>query len=285
MNKFLKNMGIVLLLAGFVGPGTGNCQTVPPAEVTTNGVVASSSSSTLVVRTETGQFILFVYSRYAVKPATVPSGATVTVTSYPREDGVQAATNVLVRSGGIEAPATPSPTAASSNPATVGAPPSQDVIPESVRDLENDIKRQSRRFGAGIQGGVGLDPSVILVGLTARMGPILNSDITFRPSVDFGFGEVTKMFQINLDAVYRLPLSPRTGKWSAYLGAGPNFSFVSQNFERAAEGDNGVDFSDFSFKAGLNVIGGIEYRSGVFYELKAGVWTIPTLRIVVGYRF
>lgn len=281
MNSCLKSMGIILLLAGFVGPGTGNCQTVPPAEVTTSGVVASSSASTLVVRTEAGQFILFVYSRYAVKPATVPSGATVTVTSHPREDGVQVATNVLVRSGGPETQATPAP----AKPAAVGAPPSQDVIPESVRTLENDIKRQSRRFGAGIQGGVGLDPEIILIGLTARMGPILNSDISFRPSADFGFGEVTKMFQINLDAVYRLPLSPRTGRWSAYLGAGPNFSFVSQNFEKAAEGDNSVDFSDFSFKAGLNVIGGIEYRSGVFYELKAGVWTIPTLRIIVGYRF
>jgi len=249
--------------------------------------VASTSSSTLVVRTEAGQFILFVYSRYAVKPATVPSGSTVTVTSYPREDGVQVATNVRVASGGSASPAaTPAATTpTASQPATVGAPPSQDVVPESVRTLENDIKRQSRRFGVGMQGGIGLDPEVILVGLTARMGPILNSDISFRPSADFGFGEVTKMFQINLDAVYRLPLSPRTGRWSAYLGAGPNFSFVSQNFEKAAEGENGVDFSDFSFKAGLNIIGGIEYRSGVFYELKAGVWTIPTLRIVVGYRF
>ena len=123
------------------------------------------------------------------------------------------------------------------------------------------------------------------MGLTAKLGPIFNSDITFRPNVDFGFGEVTKMFQINLDAVYRLPLSPRTGRWSAYLGAGPNFSFVSQNYERAAEGDNSVDFSDFTFKTGLNVLAGVEYRSGVFYELKAGVWTIPSLRVMVGYRF
>jgi hypothetical protein len=70
-----------------------------------------------------------------------------------------------------------------------------------------------------------------------------------------------------------------------YAGAGPNFSFVSQNFEAAQAGDNGVDFSDFSFKAGLNINVGMENRNGFYYELKAGVWTTPTIRLMVGYHF
>ena len=93
------------------------------------------------------------------------------------------------------------------------------------------------------------------------------------------------MFQINLDATYRLPLSHRSSPWAAYVGAGPNFSFVSQNYEKASQGDDGVDFSDFEFKAGLNIITGVEYRSGLFYELKVGVWTTPVARFMIGYHF
>ncbi len=257
-------------------------QAVAAPDVSTTGVVASSSSNTLVVRTTSGQFVLFVYDGRVVKPATIPNGSSVEVVSSAREDGVQVAHSVRITSAAPTVSGAPAPSGASATPAG-GA--SQDVIPPSVRNLENDIARQARRFQAGVQGGVGLDPEVILIGLNARMGPIFNPDIHFRPSVDFAFGEVTKMFQINADATYRLPLSARNARWSAYVGAGPNFSFVSQNFERAASGDNDVDFDDFTFKAGLNVLAGVEYRSGIFYELKAGVWTIPTLRIMVGYRF
>ena len=278
------------VLAWIIALAPGHSQTLLTAgqpELSTTGVVASQSPNTLVVKTASNQFILFVYDTRITKPSVIPYGATVNIISSRREDGVQVAHYVWVTS---PPPAQGTPTAEGAKPATSpggGAAQSgnQEVIPESVKDLERGINKQAKRYHGGVQGGVGLDPEVVLLGLNARLGPIFNSDVYFRPNVDFGFGEVTKMFQINLDVTYRLPLSPRTGPWSVYIGSGPNFSFVSQNFSKAASGDNSVDFSDFSFKAGLNILAGMEYRSGLFYEMKAGVWTIPTLRFIVGYHF
>jgi hypothetical protein len=282
-----------MLLAGAFAPATAMCQTPPAAvqptgDISTSGVVANATQNTLVLRAASGQFMLFVYGAHAVKPAVIPSGSTVTVLSAPRSDGVQVAHYITITSAApakaAAAPA-PAPATAPGTPKTAPTAASEDmVIPESIRNLERGINKQARRFHAGVQGGVGLDPEVILIGLNARMGSGYR-DIAFRPNVDFAFGEVTKMFQINLDATYRLPLSPRNSPWSAYVGAGPNFSFVSQNYEKASTGDNGVDFSDFEFKSGLNILVGVEYRSGLFYEMKAGVWTTPVVRFMIGYHF
>jgi hypothetical protein len=76
-------------------------------------------------------------------------------------------------------------------------------------------------------------------------------NLSLRPNVEFAFGEVTRLFAVNPEALYRLPFSPAGGRWSAYLGGGPSFAFVDQSFERAAQGDRDINFNDFDFKAGL----------------------------------
>jgi hypothetical protein len=170
-----------------------------------------------------------------------------------------------------------------------GAPPTttaqpEEPIPPSVLKAERQIEKQVHRFRGGIRTGVGLDPEVVLFGIQARLGPFFSRDLFFRPNVEFGFGEVTKMFGINLEALYRLPFTPRYGRWSAYLGGGPALNFVHRNFEEAASGAD-IDFGDFTFEGGLNLLGGIQYRSGMFLEMRATAWSRPTVRLILGFNF
>jgi len=171
------------------------------------------------------------------------------------------------------------------------ATPGQDTamvaaVPPEVRRIERDIERQVRRYQLGVRAGLALDPELVLVGVQAQVGPFFNRDVYFRPNVEFGFGEVTALFAINPDVIYRLPISSRQGRWSAYVGVGPGFNFLHQNFERNGDGKR-IDFGDFHSDVGLNVLGGIRYSSGMFMELKTTVYSdpSPTLRLIVGYNF
>jgi hypothetical protein len=130
-----------------------------------------------------------------------------------------------------------------------------------------------------------MDPEVLIVGAHARMGPIFNRNISFRPSAEFGFGEVTKMFALNLDTTYRLPLTPRWSSWSMYLGGGPGLGFSQQNFERSGEG--GIDWGNLEFTPSLNIITGLEFRTGFLVEVRAAVYARPnpTFRLMFGYSF
>jgi len=240
-------------------------------EATLTGTVVSSSRNTLTVRGEAGQFILFVLERSTNKPATLPMGSRVRITSSPGEEpNVRVASDVTI----LETAAPGQETA------TVAA------VPQEVRRLERDIERQVRRYQLGVRAGVALDPELVLVGVQAQVGPFFNRDVYFRPNVEFGFGEVTALFAINPEAIYRLPVSSRQGRWSAYVGVGPGFNFLHQNFARNGDGKR-IDFGDFHSDVGLNVLGGIRYRSGMFMELKTTVYSdpSPTLRLIVGYNF
>ena len=119
------------------------------------------------------------------------------------------------------------------------------------------------------------------------MGPIFNRNISFRPNVEFGFGEVTKMFALNLDTTYRLPLTPRWSSWSMYMGAGPSLGFSQQNFEKSVNGSSGIDWGNLEFTPALNIISGLEFRSGFLVEVRAAVYASPnpTFRLMFGYSF
>jgi hypothetical protein len=267
---------LVVWAVGFVAPVAMSQTTASPQhapEATTmTGTVASSSRNTLVVRTESGSYQLFVFDRFTTKPASVPVGSTVRVVSTPGgEPGVRIASNITV---------------SSTAPATSPPAESTDVVPTSVRQLESDIERQVRRYGAGFRAGVGLDPELLLIGAHARLGPFFNRNVSFRPNAEYAFGEVTKLFAFNLEGIYRLPFTPRQGRWSAYVGAGPSFVFSRQDFERAGIEDGGdIDFDDFEYDTGLNILTGVEFRSGLFFEAKTTVYAAPHLRLIVGYTF
>jgi hypothetical protein len=267
-------MVTVLLAGAFAVPAV--CQPSGQAEQgeqKLSGTVTSASRTTMVVRTEEGVYKLFVFDQDTIKPRTIATGSQVTVTFVAgSEPGVSLARYVSVS----DAPSAPSATAPKPQP---------EPVPAGVRQLERDIERQARRYGAGFRAGAALDPEVLLVGVHGRVGPFFTRDLSFRPNVEFGFGEVTKLFAINLEAVYRLPFTPRQGRWSAYVGGGPGFFFKSQDFERAASGENSVDFDDFNFEAGLNILTGVEFRNGLFFEAKTTVYASPHFRMIFGYNF
>jgi hypothetical protein len=243
-------------------------------ESTFTGTVASSTRNTLVVRNTEGQHRLFVFDRGLRRPAAIPVGSQVRITYYAGDDpGVLNATAVTV----VQA----APAAGAGGAQTEGP-----VVPPEVRRTERAIARQARRYQAGVRAGVGLDPELVLLGVHAQVGPFFNPDIFLRPNVEFAFGEVTALFGLNLEAIYRLPISTRSGRWSAYVGGGPGFNLIHQNFEREEGGDR-IDFGDFKSDTGLNILGGLRFRSGVFTELKTSVYanSAPTLRLIVGYNF
>src|SRR2546426_3260988 len=241
-------------------------------ESTVEGTVVSSTRDTLVVKTDDNQFQLFTFDRDTVKPRSLPAGTRVRIVSTAGEEaGVRLASTITM----LEA--------ATSAKGTAQAQP----IPPAVRDLERDIKRQARRWRLGVRAGAGLDPELILFGVHSQLGPIFHRDVFFRPNAEFAFGEVTDLIALNLEAIYRLPVSSRRGNWSAYLGAGPALTFLHQSFQSQAGQGRNIDFGNFDFDAGFNILTGVQFRRGTFFEVKTSLYSrpAPTLRLILGYNF
>ena len=239
---------------------------------TSTGSVVSTSRNTLTIRTADGQYQLYVLDRTTKKPATIPIGSQVRITSSQDED-VRYASEVVV-------------TQQPSSGTTANA--SSPVIPPAVRSLERDIERETRRFRLGVRAGIAMDPELILIGVQSQIGPFFNKNVYFRPNVEFAWGEVTALFALNPEVIYRLPSSSsRNPRWAPYFGAGPGFNFLHQNFERNGVSGKRIDFGEFHSDVGLNLIGGLQNRSGMFMELKTTVYSdpSPTLRLAVGYNF
>lgn len=243
---------------------------------TFTGAVSSSTRNTLVVRGADGQYRLFVYDRGAQRPATLSAGSRVRVISVPGDDpGVRLATSVSMVE---DSAGSGSADRASSEP---------EAVPAEVRRTETAIEREARRFQAGVRAGVALDPELVLLGVQAQVGPFFSRNVYLRPNVEFAYGEVTALFGLNMEVIYRLPISSRGGRWSSYLGAGPGFNFIHQNFEKTTNSGSRIDFGDFHSDTGLNILGGLRFRSGLFTELKTSVYTdaAPRLRLILGYNF
>jgi hypothetical protein len=280
MRNFLTTSVCSLLIACALSPMAALSQeatTSSPrqSENTIEGTVVSSSRDTLVVRTEDNQFHLFVFDRDTVKPRSLSTGARVSVVSTPGEEaGVRLANTVMT----LEA----------APREQVGTAPTQaQPVPPAVRELERDIERQVRRWRVGVRAGAALDPELILFGAHAQVGPFFHRDVSFRPNAEFAFGEITDLIALNLEAIYRLPISPRQGRWSAYIGAGPGFTFLHQNFERIEGEGRNIDFGEFDFDTGFNILTGVQFRRGTFFEVKSSVYSrpAPSLRLIFGYNF
>lgn len=263
-----------LCIASALLPTPAMAQDTATGETTISGTVVSSTRSTLVVQTGDNQFQLYTFESDANRPRNLLSGTRVRVVSSPGDEaGVRVASSVTV----LEPPPKVQE-GASTRP--------EPVVPTSVRRLERDIERQARRWRAGVRAGAGLDPELILFGVHAQAGPFFTRDLTFRPNIEFAFGEVTTMFAVNLEAVYRLPVTVRGGRWSAYIGGGPGFNFLHQNFE-AQDGDRDIDFGDFDYTTGFNILSGVQFRRGTFFEVKTSIYSrpAPVLRLIFGYNF
>jgi hypothetical protein len=284
MRNFLTPSLFSLLIACALSPRSAMSQEATTSsqrqnenqnENTIVGTVVSSSRDTLVVRTEDNQFQLFVFDRYTTKPHSLPTGGRVRVVSAPADEaGARLASAITT----LEPP-----------PKEQGgtAPTQAQPIPPAVRDLERDIGRQARRWRLGVRAGAGLDPELILFGVHSQLGPIFHRDVFFRPNAEFAFGEVTDLIALNLEAIYRLPVVSRRAAWSAYVGAGPGFTFLHQNFQRQQGQGRNIDFGNFDFNTGFNILTGVQFRRGTFFEIKSSVYSrpAPSLRLIFGYNF
>ena len=165
--------------------------------------------------------------------------------------------------------------------------------------------REARRFHVGVDGGIGFDPELIMFGGHATFGPIFTPSVLFRPGVEFGLGEVTTLFGVNLDVLYTLPGASNDQRWTPYVGAGPNFSLSHRGFATDDVGkvDTGgstlpattatdttdtpgrFDFSDTDFSGGFNFIAGARTPGGLFVEMKATAWGVSDVRLLAGFTF
>jgi hypothetical protein len=236
------------------------------------GTVVSVSRATLVVRTGDNQFQLFTYGPGVVPPSSLVPGVRVRVTAGQQdENGTRVANNVTMLTG----------TGTSANsPIDKGAQAAS--VPEKVHEVESEIKRETRRWHLGVRAGAAFDPELFTFGVQSQMGPIFHPRVLFRPNAEFAFGEVTDLIALNLEGVYRFSNSYR-GKWTPYVGAGPALIFIHQSFDQPRE----INFGNFDYETGFNVLAGMQARRGTFVELKTSLWSgpAPTLRVIVGYNF
>jgi len=172
----------------------------------------------------------------------------------------------------------------------------QQNVPAPAQRAAAQAESTARRFGAGVQGGIGLDPELIDFGAHATFGPIVRPNVQLRPGIEIGLGEITTLLGINVDVLYTVPGFTSDTRWIPYVGAGPNFSLSHRGFE-TEEGDhvdiNGTanddvsrfDFSDTDFEGGMNFIVGMRRQSGMFFEMKATAWGVSNVRLLAGFNF
>jgi len=238
---------------------------------TLEGTVVSTSRDTLVVRTDDDKFQLFTYDRGAVRARSIAPGARVRVTAGPAdENGTRSASNVAVLTA--TAPGGAADKGAQAAP-----------VPQKVRDIESDIRRESRRWRIGVRAGAAFDPELFMFGIQSQMGPIFHPRVLFRPNAEFAFGEVTDLIALNFEPIYRFSAASRRGNWTPYVGAGPAMIFIHQNFESGRQ----IDFGNFDYETGFNILAGMQSRGGTFVELKTSLYSgpAPKLRLIFGYNF
>lgn len=246
-------------------PSSNSAQT-NTGEPVVEGTVVSTTRHTLVVRTDDDRYHLWTFENAATRPVTLKPGARVLVDgSAPDETGTQVAENIAVMQPGSE----------SASGQRAPAPP-----PPQVSRVSNQIESEARRWNVGGRLGVGFSPEIFIFGVQSEIGPFFSPHLLFRPNAEFGFGELTDMFSLNLEAAYRLNTTWHRA-WNPYVGMGPSINFIHQG---ASSGN--TSFSNFSYKTGFNVFLGAQKRN-MFAEMKTSLWSgkAPVLRLMVGLVF
>jgi hypothetical protein len=262
---------------------------VPVAgQAITDGVVVSATRVTLVIKTADDDYKLFELTPDTIRPTSIPVGAKVFVLAGPAiSNGAPLASQVRVTALPPTEPAAVGTTGTSAQ-ATAAT---QDTVPPTVRRLEQTIQRESRFYHIGVRGGTALDPELVLIGAQGAIGPLFNQNFWARPNIEIGFGEVTDLVAVNFEGIYRVPITGRESNWSTFFGAGPGLVFSKLGFDREDPNDNplrrdqDVSFDDFDLGVGLNVVAGVQQRSGLLLELKATAYAGPGMRFMVGYTF
>jgi hypothetical protein len=179
----------------------------------------------------------------------------------------------------------------------------QGNVPPAAQRAQDTVEDTVHRFRMGASAGVGLDPEVIDFGVHATFGPIFKRNIQFRPGIEFGVGELTTIFGVNLDVLYTFDGYNRQTRWIPYVGAGPNFGLSHKAFSSddvsnttsttttstvsgtTTTQTNRFNFSDTSFDTGFNFIAGVRKQNGAFIEMKATAYGVSNVRLLAGFTF
>ena len=250
---------------------------------TVEGTVVASNRNSFVVRSDDNQFHVFTIDRDTNKPRAIAVGSQVRVDSDQGDDtGARHATNVTVSDQAQSSGASGSSSSSTATSPNRNAAP----VPPQVRNVENDIRREARRWRLGARAGVGLDPELVMFGVHSQIGPIMSRNVYFRPNADFEWGEITDMVALNLEAVYRFQHA-RRGAWSPYLGAGPALNFIHQSFSTSGSRERNISFGNFDYETGFNILMGFENRRGTFFEVKTSLYSqpAPVLHFIIGKNF
>lgn len=269
------------LLFTAAGVTTAAAQTPPeadaapaPAADRIEGTVVSVRRGSFTLRTANGRFRVFELGR-------------TTVPAQPLRPGMRVAV-VTDDSGDTELPVAiavailPDVAAPSGGPATAAA---GDPVPREVRTLETQVARQLRRYNAGVVAGVSVQPELIMIGGHATFERIFRRQVSVRPSLQLGFGELTTLLAFDLDVLYAFPGSTGRTRWAPYVGAGPGVGFRHRNLEEQDEDGTRFDFGDFDAEHGFNFIVGMRNRNGAFFEMKATASGISDVRLLAGFTF
>jgi len=156
----------------------------------------------------------------------------------------------------------------------------------AANQAQGTVERAVRRYRVGVTGGVAFDPEIIDFGAHAAFGPFFRPNVEVRPGIEFGLGELTTLFGINVDVLYTFPAGTPEARWTPYLGGGPNFALSHQDLDFTDDDDgNRFDFSDTDFNGGFNFIAGARNPRGLFFELKATAWGVSNVRLLAGFNF
>lgn len=132
--------------------------------------------------------------------------------------------------------------------------------------------------GIGPRVGLSLDPDQIVFGGQAIIGEIA-PQLTFDPSLEFGFGDHVTVIAANFDVHYHFDLQDT--QWRPYAGGGIGLNFI--------EFDTGPFDSGSDTEVGGNLIvgAGVPTQAGnrFFGELRLGLGDIPTLKLIAGWNF
>jgi hypothetical protein len=124
--------------------------------------------------------------------------------------------------------------------------------------------------GPGLRAGVSADPDQFFIGGHYVTRPIWDR-LRFQPNVEAGFGDDATVVAFNAEFGFWMRLN---AGWNAYFGGGPAVNVVSR------DGKDGT-----GVEPGVNVLAGIRYRSGLFFEMKVGAIDSPEFKLAVGYTF
>ena len=124
--------------------------------------------------------------------------------------------------------------------------------------------------GPGLRGGFSASPDQFFIGGHYVTRPLWDR-LRFQPNVEAGFGDDRTLVAFNMEFGYWVRLN---AEWDVYFGGGPAMNVISRSGREETDVEPGV-----------NLLVGLRYRSGLFFEMKVGAVDSPEFKLAVGYTF